>query len=68
MAEELLFKTTDETLATFTEFYRGKKKETKRHIPDMSLEERLAYYVVEGTKEGLIPDLEKALERVSCPT
>ena len=32
MAEELLFETTDETLATFTEFYRGKKKETKKNI------------------------------------
>ena len=29
MAEKLLFETTDESLATFTEFYRDKKKETK---------------------------------------
>ena len=27
----------------------------------MSLDERLANYVVEGTKEGLIDDLDKAL-------
>jgi 5-methyltetrahydrofolate--homocysteine methyltransferase len=33
----------------------------------MSLEERLAYYVVEGTKEGLLPDLEKALETYPAP-
>ena len=33
----------------------------------MSLEERLAYYVVEGTKEGLIPDLEQALESIPRP-
>ena len=29
MAEKLLFETTDESLAKFTEFYRDKKKETK---------------------------------------
>lgn len=67
MAEDLLFRTTDETLAKFTEFYRGKKKESKNSIPDMTLEERLAYYVVEGTKEGLIPDLDAALEAYPAP-
>ncbi|KPB04090.1 methionine synthase [Bacillus sp. CHD6a] len=66
MAEKLLFETTDKSLAEFTEFYRGKKKEAKSHIPDMPLDERLAYYVVEGTKEGLLPDLELAM--VAYPT
>lgn len=67
MAEELLFNTTDANLATFTEFYRGKKKEAKSSIPDMTLEERLAYYVIEGTKEGLIPDLDIALNTYPAP-
>jgi 5-methyltetrahydrofolate--homocysteine methyltransferase len=67
MAEELLFNTTDTNLATFTEFYRGKKKEAKSSIPDMTLEERLSYYVVEGTKEGLVPDLDIALNTYSAP-
>lgn len=67
MAERLLFETTDQTLAEFTDFYRDKKKETKSSLPDMTLEERLAYYVVEGTKEGLIPDLDLALESFSAP-
>lgn len=67
MAEKLLFETTQESLATFTEFYRDKKKEVKSTIPNMSLEERLSYYVVEGTKEGLIPDLEIALTTFSAP-
>jgi 5-methyltetrahydrofolate--homocysteine methyltransferase len=67
LAEELLFNTTDATLATFTEFYRGKKKETKSTLPDMSLEERLSYYVIEGTKEGLLPDLALALENYPAP-
>ncbi|WP_066048173.1 methionine synthase [Robertmurraya korlensis] len=67
LAEDLLFHTTDETLAVFTEFYRGKKKEAKSTLPDMTLDERLAYYIVEGTKEGLIPDLELALTTYPSP-
>ncbi|MGX6446063.1 methionine synthase [Neobacillus sp. K501] len=67
LAEALLFNTTDETLAVFTDFYRDKKKEAKTTIPNMTLEERLAYYVIEGTKEGLIPDLEQALEVYPAP-
>jgi 5-methyltetrahydrofolate--homocysteine methyltransferase len=67
MAEKLLFETTDESLASFTEFYRDKKKETKHTLPDMTLEKRLSYYIVEGTKEGLIPDLELALSSYPSP-
>ncbi|UOQ93913.1 methionine synthase [Halobacillus shinanisalinarum] len=66
-ANELLFQTTDATLASFTAFYRGKKKEIKAPTSTMSLPERLAHYVVEGTKEGLIPDLGKALETYPTP-
>ncbi|MDE3838966.1 methionine synthase [Bacillus methanolicus] len=67
MAEKLLFETTDESLAAFTEYYRDKKKETKSTLPDMTLEERLSYYIVEGTKEGLLPDLELALDSYPSP-
>ncbi|WNB93826.1 methionine synthase [Bacillus sp. NEB1478] len=67
MADELLFKTTEESLAVFTDFYRGKKKETKSQLPNMTLEERLQYYILEGTKEGLIPDLEIALNQYETP-
>lgn len=67
MAEELLFNTTDQSLAEFTDFYRDKKKESKSTLPDMTLEERLAYYIIEGTKEGLIPDLDAALSAYPAP-
>ena len=36
-----------------------KKKSKVANIP-ATVEERLSYYIVEGTKEGLIPDLEEA--------
>ena len=67
LAEDLLFRTTDRTLEHFTDFYRGKKKEVKIKSSTMTLEERLASYIVEGTKEGLLPDLELALKQYSNP-
>ncbi|WP_191566046.1 methionine synthase [Metabacillus idriensis] len=67
MAETLLFSTNDETLATFTNHYRGKKKTAKKPVQSLPLEERLAQYVVEGTKEGLLADLEIALKEYNTP-
>jgi 5-methyltetrahydrofolate--homocysteine methyltransferase len=67
LAEKLLFKTTDESLAIFTDFYRDKKKEQKQTVPSMSLSERLSYYIVEGTKEGLHADLAEALTVYGAP-
>ncbi|MGM7683119.1 methionine synthase [Cytobacillus sp. Hm23] len=67
LAENLLFETTDDILAEFTAFYRGKKKEPKKAAINRSLPERLADYVIEGTKEGLIPDLEIALTKYDTP-
>lgn len=61
MAETLIFEMTDQSLADFTAFYRGKKANVKKVTTHMTLEERLANYIVEGTKEGLLPDLEQAL-------
>ncbi|MCR8641592.1 methionine synthase [Paenibacillus sp. N1-5-1-14] len=63
LAEELIYNTTDETLASFVAHFREKKVEKKEKISNLTLEERLSSYVVEGTKEGLIPDLDLALEK-----
>ncbi|MFY0543471.1 methionine synthase [Brevibacillus sp. H7] len=62
LAEALLFETNEATLASFTEFYRQKKKGPSVEVSSLSLEERLARYVVEGSKDGLIDDLKLALE------
>lgn len=67
MAEKLLFETDDQTLQTFTEFYRQKKESTPRETSTMSLEERLAHYIIEGTKEGLAKDLDEALQKYDDP-
>ncbi|NJJ37622.1 methionine synthase [Paenibacillus apii] len=63
LAEELIYNTNDETLAVFVAAFRGKKVEKKEKISNLTLEERLASYVVEGSKEGLIPDLDEALKK-----
>ncbi|NEW06469.1 methionine synthase [Paenibacillus sp. SYP-B3998] len=65
LAEELIYNTNDQTLAEFVAHFREKKVEKKEKISNLSLEERLGSYVVEGTKEGLIPDLEIALQKYS---
>ncbi|MDN4594293.1 methionine synthase [Polycladomyces subterraneus] len=69
LAERLLFETNHENyeavLAEFVQFYRAKKTETKSSGESLPLEERLAQYIVEGTKDGLIDDLKLALEKYS---
>jgi 5-methyltetrahydrofolate--homocysteine methyltransferase len=65
LAENLIFNTTDETLAAFVAHFREKNVEKKEKISNLTLEERLGSYVIEGTKEGLIPDLEEALKKYS---
>lgn len=67
LANDLIFNTNDETLAVFTDFYRDKKKEkTEADIPK-TVEGRLAYYILEGTKEGLVDDLNAAMEMFDTP-
>lgn len=66
LSEELLYNTNDETLAAFVAAFRNKKVEKKEKISNLSLEERLASYVVEGSKEGLLRDLEQALAKYSA--
>jgi 5-methyltetrahydrofolate--homocysteine methyltransferase len=65
LAEQLIYHTSDETLAAFVAAYRDKKVQKKEKLTNLSLEERLAGYVVEGTKEGLSADLDEAMGKYS---
>ncbi|MBP3040830.1 methionine synthase [Bacillaceae bacterium Marseille-Q3522] len=67
LAEELLFATSEQALTAFTDFYRDKKKTKKVVTQQLSLSERLAHYVIEGTKEGLLDDLVLALNEYPTP-
>lgn len=66
LAEELLFHNSPEAIARFTTFYREKKVSEKQPEESrLTLEERLARYVVEGSKDGLFADLQEALKKYS---
>ena len=45
-------------IAAIAEFFRGRVKHTKAAAASLPLDERLANYIIEGTKEGLIADLD----------
>ncbi|MBM7692488.1 5-methyltetrahydrofolate--homocysteine methyltransferase [Peribacillus deserti] len=67
LAEELLFQTSKETLQKFTDFYRDKKAEKKQDNKKLPVEQRLAQYIIEGTKQGLVEDLNEVLSRGDEP-
>ena len=46
-------------IAAITEHFRQSTKRTKQSAADLPLDQRLANYIIEGTKDGLIPDLER---------
>src|SRR5216684_395161 len=46
-------------IAAITEHFRTAKKKEKTRAADLPLDERLANYIIEGTRDGLIADLEK---------
>jgi Methionine synthase I, cobalamin-binding domain len=45
-------------IAAITEHFRGATARVKAKAADLPLDERLANYIIEGTKDGLIPDLD----------
>jgi len=63
LAEDVLLNTNDLTLKAFTDFYREKKTVERKAVSSLTLEERLAAYIVEGSREGLEDDLKTALLR-----
>ena len=65
LAEDVLFRPSDETIAAFAAHFREAGARTKKQTTQLSLDERLANYIVEGTKEGLIPDLELKMEEAA---
>src|SRR5579859_7530917 len=45
-------------IAAIAEYFRTAKKKEKKRAADLPLDERLANYIIEGTRDGLIKDLE----------
>jgi 5-methyltetrahydrofolate--homocysteine methyltransferase len=54
-------------IAAISEYFRGAAKREKKRAADLPLDERLANYIIEGTKDGLIPDLDLKLKEGVAP-
>jgi 5-methyltetrahydrofolate--homocysteine methyltransferase len=54
-------------IAAISEHFRGATGRQKKKTADLPLDERLANYIVEGTKDGLIPDLDLKLKEGAAP-
>jgi 5-methyltetrahydrofolate--homocysteine methyltransferase len=62
LAEKLIFECSDENVSLFTAHFRDVKVKSNSKTSDLPVEERLARYIIEGTKEGLTTDLEIILK------
>ncbi len=54
-------------IAAISEHFRGATARQKKIAADLPLDERLANYIIEGTKDGLIPDLERKRAEGAAP-
>ncbi|MBT5709612.1 methionine synthase, partial [Candidatus Poribacteria bacterium] len=62
LAERLLFDNSDAAIQTFADHFRDRKAAaTTDEWADLTLDERLSRYIVEGTRDGLAGDLDGAL-------
>jgi len=61
LSDDLLFDRHPEALQAFAAFFREAKLKAVEGAPELSLMDRLANYIVEGSKDGLQADLTEAL-------
>jgi 5-methyltetrahydrofolate--homocysteine methyltransferase len=54
-------------IAAITEHFRTTKKKEKVRAEDIPLDQRLANYIIEGTRDGLVEDLEKKRAEGTAP-
>jgi 5-methyltetrahydrofolate--homocysteine methyltransferase len=54
-------------IAAIAEYFRTAKKKEKKRAADLPLDERLANYIIEGTRDGLIADLERKRAEGASP-
>ncbi|MBI3247812.1 MAG: methionine synthase [Deltaproteobacteria bacterium] len=66
LSEDLIYWRGDDPIAAFAAHFRQKKTKEKTDTrKDLPLDERLARCIVEGSKDGLIDDLDEALQHRS---
>src|SRR5213082_749731 len=54
-------------IAAITEHFRTAKKKDKARAADLPLDQRLASYIIEGTRDGLIADLDRKRAEGAAP-
>lgn len=54
-------------IAAISDYFRGATGREKKKTADLPLDERLGNYIIEGTKDGLIPDLDRKLQEGMAP-
>jgi len=64
LAEDLIFGRGADPVAAFAAHFRGRQK-TPPARSSMSLDERLARYIVEGSRDGLVEDLDEKLKEAA---
>ncbi len=62
LAEDLIWNRGDDPVGAFAAYFRERKAKAAAGKADLPLEERLARYIVEGSRDGLIEDLDLALK------
>jgi 5-methyltetrahydrofolate--homocysteine methyltransferase len=68
LAEDLLFNRGEDPLGAFSGHFRDAQSRTKKSLAvSGTLDERLSAYIVEGTKDGLVRDLEEKLAQGTAP-
>jgi 5-methyltetrahydrofolate--homocysteine methyltransferase len=65
LAEDLLFARGADPLGAFAAHFRERKAPARAPAAALSLDERLARYVIEGSRDGLLQDLEAKLREAS---
>jgi 5-methyltetrahydrofolate--homocysteine methyltransferase len=61
LAEDLIHMRGADPLGAFASHFRGRKKAARAAATSLSLDERLARYIVEGSRDGLLEDLDLKL-------
>jgi 5-methyltetrahydrofolate--homocysteine methyltransferase len=54
-------------IAAIAEYFRTAKKKDKKSAADLPLDERLSNYIIQGTRDGLIDDLERKRAQGAVP-
>jgi 5-methyltetrahydrofolate--homocysteine methyltransferase len=62
LADNLLFDRGDDPVAAFAAHFRGRKAVAQVDKSTLPLDQRLAAYIVDGTRDGLVADLDEALQ------